>query len=79
MTDDELGEAVFTALGEASMCWEHPDRGGVFQTERIRRVGDELIAKITGKAVIIPDPRVVFDDGYDPTTTTAGALGLTPR
>ena len=41
-----LREAVFQALGEASMCWENPHAGGVFESERAERIGNELLARI---------------------------------
>lgn len=41
----KLAELVFTALGEASMCWSETP-SGVFQSERAARVGDDLIAAI---------------------------------
>jgi hypothetical protein len=39
-TDEDSETAVFLALGAASTCW---DEAGVFQSERAKQVGDELI------------------------------------
>ena len=36
-----LGE-IKTALGRASMCWEYPERAGVFDTERAIEIAQEL-------------------------------------
>ncbi len=39
-----LREKVFIALGAASMCWEHPDRAGIFDSDAAVAVGEELVA-----------------------------------
>lgn len=36
--------AIMQAVGAASMCWEFPDRAGVFQVERARDIGLALAA-----------------------------------
>ena len=38
-----LEEAVFQALGAASVCWENIDKAGVFKSERARDIGMELL------------------------------------
>lgn len=38
-----LEEAVFQALGAASVCWENIDKAGVFKSERARDIGIELL------------------------------------
>ena len=40
----EYGEsdAILLAIGESSMCWEHPHRGGEFQTDRAIEIGERL-------------------------------------
>lgn len=43
--DPVLSALVFTALGEASMCWAEPPRG-VFDADRAHRIGVDLIAAI---------------------------------
>lgn len=37
--DDDV---VMQAIGEASMCWDHPDRAGVFDSERAAEIGNRL-------------------------------------
>ena len=42
MTDAEFKELIFQALGEASMCWEYPERAGEFQTSKALDIGFRL-------------------------------------
>lgn len=46
LKDMELQEAVFTALGAASMCWQHIDRAGIFDSTRARLIGEQLALRI---------------------------------
>jgi hypothetical protein len=39
-----LEEAVFQAVGAASMAWENPAGAGVFDSDRAKAVGEELLA-----------------------------------
>lgn len=39
-------EEVFEALGAASTCWQYPDKAGVFDSEKCKEVGDELMGKL---------------------------------
>lgn len=45
MRDEKLEELVHTALGEVSMCWSEQPKG-VFQDEKAKRIGEELIKAI---------------------------------
>jgi hypothetical protein len=40
---------VMQALGAASVCWEHVDRAGVFDSTRAKAVGDALLAALDGE------------------------------
>lgn len=44
--DAELEEAVFIALGFASVCWEPMDGTGVFEAEKAKQAGEELLGVI---------------------------------
>ena len=35
-------DPVMMAMGEASMCWEHPERAGVFDSDRASEIGNRL-------------------------------------
>lgn len=35
--------AVFQALGSASMCWEKVDKAGVFDSAKVKEIGDGLV------------------------------------
>lgn len=48
-----LEEAVFMALGAASVCWDNPGGGsGVFHSERAKQIGEELIEYFKSKQPI---------------------------
>jgi hypothetical protein len=36
-------EAVFQAVGAASACWENLEGAGVFQSDRAKEIGEELM------------------------------------
>lgn len=42
----DLKEAVFVALGAASVCWEPMDGTGVFMDQRATQIGNELLEVI---------------------------------
>lgn len=37
-------EAVFAALGAASVCWETTEGAGAFDSSRCKQIGEELLA-----------------------------------
>lgn len=39
-------DAVFQALGAASMCWEYPEKAGIFESDRAKEIGDALLEKL---------------------------------
>lgn len=41
-----LEEAVFQALGAASMCWENMEGGGIFESDKAKVIGEALMARI---------------------------------
>ena len=43
---DNLRTLIFEALGEASMCWEFPEKAGIFQSERAEQIGNRLLEEI---------------------------------
>lgn len=47
-----LAPEIFTALGEASMCWERPGEAGVFDCERAKQIGDRLCERLRGSSEI---------------------------
>jgi hypothetical protein len=44
--DATRARAVFEALGEASVAWEHIERAGVFDSTRAARIGTELLVRL---------------------------------
>lgn len=47
-----LEELVFQALGAASMCWENPAGAGVFESDRAKEIGDELLARLREREAV---------------------------
>lgn len=44
---DTLSEAVYMALGAASVCWDNPGGGtGVFNSTRAKEIGEALLDRI---------------------------------
>ena len=43
---DNLKSIVMQAIGQASMCWEFPERAGVFQSEQAIKVANKLTDEI---------------------------------
>lgn len=43
---ENLEQAVFMALGAASMCWENPEGAGVFQSGKALEIGEALMNRI---------------------------------
>lgn len=41
-------EAVFQALGAASMCWQYPEKAGIFDSTRAQEIGNKLLAVLRG-------------------------------
>ncbi len=43
---DNLRTLIFQAIGEASMCWEFPEKAGIFQSEQAEQIGLRLLGEI---------------------------------
>jgi hypothetical protein len=39
----QITAKVFTAIGEASMCWGNVDKAGVFQSDLASKIGKDLV------------------------------------
>jgi hypothetical protein len=42
--DTTVREVIFASLGAASACWDHLEGAGVFESDRCKRIGDEVLA-----------------------------------
>jgi hypothetical protein len=49
--DTPVDEAIGIALGAASMCWEHPQAAGVFDSQRAAAISEELLSFIRYKVL----------------------------
>lgn len=47
--DTPVDQIVGEAIGAASMCWEHVERAGVFDSERASAIVDSLMAALRQK------------------------------
>ena len=41
-------ELIMIAIGQASMCWEHPDKAGTFNCNKAKEIGDKLYKDLFG-------------------------------
>jgi hypothetical protein len=53
-TDEDSEMAIGLAVGAASVCWEYPERAGVFDSERADRIVTELVAHLR-RLRLVPD------------------------
>lgn len=44
-----IRKRVFTDIGQASMCWENPEKAGTFDTEKAIEIADALCQYIVVK------------------------------
>lgn len=51
-TATPIDEAVGQAIGAASMCWEHVEDAGVFDSTRAKQIVDELVQYFESKQPI---------------------------
>lgn len=66
---DNLRSIVMQAIGQASMCWEFPERAGVFQSEKAIKVAEKLIDEIN--SVLKP---ITADSNADGSTKSANVI-----
>lgn len=48
---DPEASLIFQALGAASVCWERMEGTGLFDSDRAKRIGDELLFELHGTPV----------------------------
>lgn len=48
----DIEDAVMRAMGAASACWENLEGAGVFESDRCKKIGEELIAYFMSKGPI---------------------------
>lgn len=57
---DPKASLIFQALGAASVCWEKIEGAGVFDSDRAKRIGDELLSEL--EAQPLQTDKVLTDD-----------------
>lgn len=45
--ENPLAVVIFQALGAASACWEHLDTAGIFESDRARDIGVDLLVYVS--------------------------------
>lgn len=43
---DRMRSAIFQALGAASVCWQYPEKAGVFDSTRALLIGEALCEEL---------------------------------
>jgi hypothetical protein len=46
LENEDLETAVYIAIGAASACWENLEGAGVFESEKAKHIGDQLLEKV---------------------------------
>lgn len=44
--ESQLREKIYQAVGAASACWENLEGAGVFESNRAKKVGDDLVEDV---------------------------------
>lgn len=70
----DLEAVIAQAVGAASMCWQHPERAGEYNTEEAFKVAADAVARIRE---LIADPRQ-HAYGSCPTQVTGNTLDGVP-
>ena len=71
---EQLKILVFTAIGEASMCWNSPPVDQVFDSANAQRIGEELVTAIAAlTAQVQAEPMEDVFALLDSTATIAAA------
>jgi hypothetical protein len=76
--DVTIEEALGQALGAASMCWEHPEAAGEFNTERATRIYAQMMAFLGEKMqpLKVEPARFCVDCNHQHFLHRDGALGV---
>ena len=67
----QLRQAIFEAIGEASMCWSNIDKAGVFESTRAQDIGERLV-----KTLAVPK-EIKFEWAHKTGSTVCLVNGLT--
>lgn len=43
MSEDQARQLITLAVGKASMCWESPEKAGVFDSNNALTIADDLL------------------------------------
>jgi len=49
---ESFEELIFQALGAASACWNNLEGAGVFESDRCKAIGDELIERLQAMGTV---------------------------
>lgn len=51
MSEDHAKQLITIAIGRASMCWEHPEKAGIFLSREALEVADDLLDDLELKEI----------------------------
>lgn len=52
---ETVRDAVFIALGAASMCWQHIEKAGIFESEQAIEIGEALLDKLAAHGLQVDE------------------------
>lgn len=58
---DSIEQVVNQAVGAGSMCWQHVDRAGVFESEQAAAIAQDALAEVRRRA-FLTDPAPSADE-----------------
>jgi len=60
---DDLMELINRSIGAASMCWDHVERAGIFDSTRAKQISDSLAKELSDRYTLVrKEPDTDFYD-----------------
>ena len=50
---DDLMELIYRTIGAASMCWDHVERAGIFDSTRAKQIADSLAKELSDRYTLV--------------------------
>jgi len=60
---DDLMELINRTVGAASMCWDHVERAGIFDSTRAKQIADSLAKELSDRYTLVR--KETNNDFYD--------------
>jgi hypothetical protein len=62
---DDLMELINRTVGAASMCWDHVERAGIFDSTRAKQIADSLAKELSDRYTVTRKLSDADDIYYD--------------